>query len=78
MYNRNMIKESKMLKPSKMVQFLSLYPQLDYGQLDGVVKQISRNIKQSPDKILTTAMVDRQYARIIVEKTMYFQAQVTA
>jgi hypothetical protein len=73
-----MIKESKMLQPSKMVQFLSLYPQLDYGQLDGVVKQISRNIKQSPDKILDTAMVDRQWARIIVEKTMFFQAQVTA
>jgi hypothetical protein len=73
-----MIKESKMLQPSKMVQFLSLYPQLDYGQLDGVVKHISRNIKQSPDKILTTAMVDRQWAQIIVEKTMYFQAQVTA
>lgn len=67
-----------MLQPSKMVQFLSLYPQLDYGQLDGVVKHISRNIKQSPDKILTTAMVDRQWAQIIVEKTMYFQAQVTA
>ena len=67
-----------MLQPSKMVQFLSLYPQLDYGQLDGVVKQISRNIKQSPDKILTTAMVDRQWAQIIVEKTLYFQAQVTA
>jgi len=67
-----------MLQPSKMVQFLSLYPQLDYGQLDGVVKQISRNIKQSPDKILATAMVDRQWARIIVEKTMFFQAQVTA
>jgi hypothetical protein len=73
-----MIKESKMLQPSKMVQFLSLYPQLDYGQLDGVVKQISRNIKQSPDKILSIAMVDRQWAQIIVEKTMYFQAQVTA
>lgn len=67
-----------MLQPSKMVQFLSLYPQLDYGQLDGVVKHISRNIKQSPDKILATAMVDRQWARIIVEKTMFFQAQVTA
>jgi hypothetical protein len=71
-----MIKESKMLQPSKMVQFLSLYPQLDYGQLDGVVKQISRNIKQSPDKILAIAMVDRQWARIIVEKTMFFQSQI--
>ena len=67
-----------MLQPSKMVQFLSLYPQLDYGQLDGVVKRISRNMKQSPDKILSIAMVDRQWAQIIVEKTMYFQAQVTA
>ena len=65
-----------MLQPSKMVQFLSLYPQLDYGQLDGVVKQISRNIKQSPDKILAIAMVDRQWARIIVEKTMFFQSQI--
>jgi hypothetical protein len=71
-----MIKESKMLKPSKMVQFLSLYPQLDYGQLDGVVKHISRNIKQSPDNILYAALVDSEYAKILVKRTMFFQSQI--
>ena len=67
-----------MRQPSKMVQFLSLYPQLDYGQLDGIVKHISRRIKQSPDNILFTALVDKEYANILVKRTMYFQAQVTA
>jgi hypothetical protein len=71
-----MIKESKMLKPSKMVQFLSLYPQLDYGQLDGVVKHISRRIKQSPDDILYAALVDSEYAKILVKRTMFFQSQI--
>jgi hypothetical protein len=73
-----MIKESKMRQPSKMVQFLNLYPQLDYGQLDGIVKHISRNIKQSPDNILFAALVDKEYAELLVKRTMYFQAQVNA
>ena len=67
-----------MRQSSKMVQFLNLYPQLDYGQLDGIVKHISRRIKQSPDNILFTALVDKEYAELLVKRTMYFQAQVTA
>ena len=67
-----------MRQSSKMVQFINLYPQLDYGQLDGIVKHISRRIKQSPDNILFAALVDKEYAELLVKRTMYFQAQVTA
>ena len=67
-----------MHKQSKMVQFITRYPQLDYGQLDGTLKAISRLTKASPDTLLAVALVDRDCAAYLVKTVMKFQDQIEA
>ena len=60
---------------SRMQGFLARYPELDYSQLDGVLKHISRITKTSPDTLLVAAMADKDCGRYLANLTLKLQGQ---
>jgi hypothetical protein len=51
------------------------YPELEYSQLDGVLKHISRITKTSPDTLLVAAMADKDCGRYLANLTLKLQGQ---
>jgi hypothetical protein len=58
-----------------MQGFLMRYPELEYSQLDGVLKHISRITKTSPDTLLVAAMADKDCGRYLANLTLKLQGQ---
>jgi len=60
---------------SRMQGFLMRYPELEYSQLDGVLKHISRITKTSPDMLLVAALADKDCGRYLANLTLKLQRQ---
>ena len=60
---------------TRMQNFLARYPELEYSQLDGVLKHISRITKTSPDTLLVAAMADKDCGRYLANLTLKLQGQ---
>jgi hypothetical protein len=69
---------TRMRQISKMRSFMNLYPELDYSQLDGLLKHISRITKASPDRLLDSALIDKDCGEYLAKATLKFQAQITS
>ena len=67
-----------MIQPSKMQTFLARHPELDYDQLDGTLKAISRITKTSPDTLLAVALTDNKCSAYLIKTVLKFQSQITA
>lgn len=63
---------------TRMQSFLARYPELEYSQLDGVLKHISRITKTSPDTLLVAAMADKDCGRYLANITLKLQGQSSA
>lgn len=63
---------------TRMKNFLTRYPDLEYSQLDGVLKHISRITKTSPDTLLVAAMADLDCGRYLANLTRKLQGQSSA
>ena len=67
-----------MIQRSKIQTFLARHPELEYDQLDGTLKAISRITETSPDTLLAVALIIKEAELYLVKATLEFQAQITS
>ena len=67
-----------MIQRSKIQTFLARHPELEYDQLDGTLKAISRITETSADTLLAVALISLEADRYLVKATLEFQAQITS
>ena len=64
-----------MAQLSKMQKFLARHPELEYDQLDGALKAMSRSAKVSPDSLLAVALIVKEAQLQLASAVLRLQAQ---